>query len=66
MAITLKRMFTKPVTEFYPYQKKELPKRARMSLAHFSNEDGTRSVSPASFASASVPITRFASSRIQR
>lgn len=41
MSITLKRLFTKPTTEFYPFVKKELPPRSRILLAVKRKEDGS-------------------------
>lgn len=41
MGITLKRLFSKPTTEFYPYVMPELPKRSRIFLAHNLKEDGS-------------------------
>ncbi|MHB0976831.1 MAG: 4Fe-4S binding protein [Candidatus Aquicultorales bacterium] len=40
MGITIRRLFMKTTTEFYPYVKPELPKRSRIMLKHNVNEDG--------------------------
>lgn len=41
MAITLKNLFSKTKTEYYPYEKKTLPSRSRIFLTHKRKEDGT-------------------------